>query len=453
MKSDKEELIRLANKKEKFYDVLSYEDDKFKIFSKCINLDREVLEIFNKVRSEKNVLEDFNKLFSGEQINSSEEKSAGHHKYRSFSFKKLIDLASKTKSILKQRNFKNIVIIGIGGSIEGNRVLYDSFYGNSKKEFNFRFISGSDKIEFEEATENLNKEETCFFVISKSFKTSEVLFNLDLAKKWISENHTKNFWGITSSKEDAISNGLLSDHIFSLPDDIGGRYSIWSEVCLPLLIELDSPFVEFYKGGRFVDELVLKEKCFLDFLIQLSIIDLWNSNFLGKENKVVLSYSWKLRNLPNYIQQLEMESLGKPPSSESIFEKTGQTLYGGYGPKAQHSLFQLLNQGTSQTCADLIYISESDNLNLAQVNSSFNLFTDNDNENEKDDILFVNSNIPSTIFEIKTLDPFSLGMLLTIFEHKVFISSRFLKINPFDQFGVEKGKKKTMELLKSFDSS
>ena len=451
MKSDKEELIRLADKEEKFYDVLSYEDDKFKIFSKCVNLNKEVLEIFNNVRSDRNILEDFKNLFSGEKVNGSEEKSVGHHKYRSTSFKKIIDLASKIKRKLKQRNFKNIVIIGTGGSIEGNRVLYDSFYGNSKKEFIFRFISGSDKKEFEEATESLNKEETCFFVVSKSFKTAEVLFNLDLAKKWVPETHMKSFWGITSSKEDAISNDLLSNQIFSFPDDIGGRYSIWSEVCLPLLIELDSSFVDFFKGGGLVDELVLKEKRFLKFLIKLSIIDLWNSNFLGKDNKVILSYSWKLRNIPNYIQQLEMESLGKPPNSESIFEKTGQTLYGGYGPKAQHSIFQLLNQGTSQTCADLIYISESDNLNLAQVNSSFNLFTDN--ENEKDDILSVNSNIPSTIFEIKTLDPFSLGMLLTIFEHKVFISSRFLKINPFDQFGVEKGKKKTMELLESFDSS
>ncbi len=183
MKSDKEELIRLAGKEETFYDVLSYEDNKFKIFSKCINLNKEVLEIFNNVRSDRNILEDFKKLFSGEQINRSEDKSVGHHKYRSVSFKKLIDLASKIKRELKQRNFKNIVIIGTGGSIEGNRVLYDSFYENSNKEFNFRFISGSDKKEFEQATESLNKKETCFFIVSKSFKTAEVIFNLDLGKK------------------------------------------------------------------------------------------------------------------------------------------------------------------------------------------------------------------------------------------------------------------------------
>ena len=168
--------------------------------------------------------------------------------------------------------------------------------------------------------------------------------------------------------------------------------------------------------------------------------DLWFSNFRNKKNRVVLSYNWKLRSFANYIQQLEMESLGKRPHKNSLFQETGQSVFGGFGSTAQHSYFQLLHQGTSEFCADIIYSTSSDSpLSSAQAQGqSFLLSSEPKSSNNS--LEATNSNSPVNLFHLNTLSLSSVGFLLATWEHRVFVTASMLQINPFDQYGVAAGK-------------
>ena len=167
---------------------------------------------------------------------------------------------------------------------------------------------------------------------------------------------------------------------------------------------------------------------------------------MAKKNRVILSYNWKLRSITNYLQQLEMESLGKPNNPESIFAYTGQTIYGGFGPTAQHSYFQLLHQGTSETSADFIAsLSSHSALLNSQAEGQFKLLSGKIKFKKGMDA--ANSNIGGNFFSLDKLDLFSLGSLIAFWEYRVFVTAAMLQINPFDQFGVNAGKKVAKKIL------
>ncbi len=151
--------------------------------------------------------------------------------------------------------------------------------------------------------------------------------------------------------------GFAEASIIPFPESVGGRYSIWSPISLTAAIE--NNFMGFFKGEvlqtAYYLALRLDARKYQKLIKTLAFSDIWFSNFCNKKNRVVLTYNWQLRSFANYIQQLEMESLGKPSNAESIFHETGQTIFGGFGSTAQHSYFQLLHQGTSQCSADIIY--------------------------------------------------------------------------------------------------
>jgi len=172
----------------------------------------------------------------------------------------------------------------------------------------------------------------------------------------------------------------------------------------------------------------------------LAFSDLWFSNFLNKKNRVILSYNWKLRSLQSYIQQLEMESLGKKPNPKSIFKATGQSIFGGFGSTAQHSYFQLLHQGTAEFCTDIIYSDSTESpLSSAQAKGQAALLSSNF-EGSSNFLEKTNSNSPVNLFHLNKLSLEGLGFLLATWEHRVFIAACMLQINPFDQYGVAAGK-------------
>ena len=204
------------------------------------------------------------------------------------------------------------------------------------------------------------------------------------------------------------------------------------------IIESEKTFASFLAGGHAADLEIKSKKRYKKTIKKLSYIDLWNSNFLDINNRVILSYAWKLRSFPKYIQQLEMESLGKKANLDSIFEKTSQTIYGDYGPRAQHSFFQMLHQGTSNTCIDFILNDEdskSNKLTKIQALTQNKLFNSIKNKRGS-----VTNTLSSNLYSLKGLSPFNLGFLISSWEHKTFITSQLLMVNPFDQFGVEEGK-------------
>jgi glucose-6-phosphate isomerase len=266
-----------------------------------------------------------------------------------------------------------------------------------------------------------------------------------LSYSWLPKNIVKkNLFAITACKSRAIELGFFKQNVIDFPETVGGRYSIWSQVNSPVL--LPNECRDFLKGAASIDDKVQKKSIVKNALKNIVFHDIWSHNFMNKKNRVILSYNWKLRSIANYLQQLEMESLGKPNNPESIFSYTGQTIYGGFGPKAQHSYFQLLHQGTSKTSADFIAsLSSHSALLNSQAEGQFKLLSGK--------IKFIkgmdaaNSNIGANFFLLDKLNLFSLGALIAFWEYRVFITAAMLQINPFDQFGVNAGKRVTRKIL------
>jgi glucose-6-phosphate isomerase len=446
----KESLNALANKENELFDVIDFSNKFLSIKSSAFNFSNQVCREFETLYSFLKVESAIEELFDGKKVNFTENKSALHWQIRdceSDLYKSLFENLRKAKSQIESKNIKNVVSIGIGGSFEGPKLLIESLIDQSNSRYNHVFVTGSDNQEFYEKTSKLDQKETIFIICSKSMKTIEVLNNFMLAKNWLlkkidDSKILENFFCITSNPDEARERGFLEENLINLNKNIGGRFSIWSEVSISSFLESEEIFKSFLEGGFEADTNIRSTNDYKETIKKLSFIDLWNSNYLNTDNRAVLSYIWKLRSFSEYIQQLEMESLGKMANVNSILKKTSQTIYGGYGPRAQHSFFQMLHQGTSNTCLEIILSNdnlESNKLPKIQAliqNELFNVPVKNNSEQNQR----INSNISSNLFTIEKVNPFNLGFLISSWEHKTFISSQLLQINPFDQFGVDEGK-------------
>ena len=393
-----------------------------------------------------------NDLIKGETVNETENQSAFHPKYRnSFYQQKHKEIQARRffnrciESVSEKHKKINIITIGIGGSYEGSKLLLECF-GNPIgsdtsifEEVNYDFITGSDPSEFEIKTKSLSAQNTFFIVSSKSFTTDEVIESFKKALKWSSDE--RKFIAITANPDEAKKYGIKE--IITFDKEIGGRYSIWSPITQFQLFGNERE--SFMGGGNQADKDILDNDEYLNFVKKMSFTDIYSNN-KGMNTRVILSYLWNLRSLPDYFQQLEMESLGKPLNKELKYKKTGQIIFGGYGPTAQHSYFQMLHQGTQNFSVDIIVnYQDKKNLSYAQAITQSKLLSHH-HEDLKDDEM-INSNVPVNLFEIKKLDPFSLGYLIATWEYRTYVSAIMLGINPFDQFGVRAGKIYTKKYL------
>ncbi len=398
-------------------------------------------KIFNELASQLDLQGSLEELFKGGVVNKTENRPALHHQYRSnqksidFNYKKITEPFIRR---IKKEGFKNIVTFGIGGSYEGPKLLQE-FTKNKSSKLNYFFISGPDKDEFNSILSPLSGQKNFYIFSSKSLSTDETLICL----RWLGrERNPMNSLVITSNSKKAVSMGFHENCIVPFPESVGGRYSIWSPISLS--VGLENNFSKFLKGGSAADKMILGssklDMQYQKFVKILAFSDLWFSNFKNKKNRVVLSYNWKLRSLPDYIQQLEMESLGKKSNPKSLFKETGQSIFGGFGSKAQHSYFQLLHQGTANFCTDIIYSSSSISpLSSAQAQGQASLLSSNF-KGSSDLLEKTNSNSPVNLFHLNNLSLEGLGFLLATWEHRVFITACILQINPFDQYGVAAGK-------------
>jgi len=401
--------------------------------------------IFNQLNSkfEKlNVDSKIEDLFSGEKVNHTEDQAAWHPKYR----KNTPHWPSKDLTECLNNGVLdgviNIVVLGIGGSFEGPKLLIESLIGHDTN-FNHLFITGSDPSEFIEKTLNLKKSETLFIISSKSFTTDETLETLDDAIKWSGD--MDKFIAITANSSEASKYNIK--HIIKFDKEIGGRYSIWSDISIPAFLNSSIEPDNFLKGGHQADIDLQTNNKYLEFIKRLSYSDIWLNNYKNKSSRAVLSYSWKLRSFADYVQQLEMESLGKQPNKESNFKKTGQIIFGGYGPTAQHSYFQLLHQGTQDICADIIASKEDlKSLAYAQAITQAKLLSDGAHDLLKAEEK-INGNIPLNLFLLNKIDAYTLGYLIATWEHRTYITAAMLQINPYDQYGVSAGKIFTKKYL------
>ena len=415
-----------------------FENDILKYESYLSGFTNSLFNQFNAKSDELNLKLKIEDLINGKEVNFTEGQAAWHPRYR-----KDFNLNTSLPEI--NLDCKNIVVLGIGGSFEGPKLLIESLH-DSDSNINSIFITGSDPFEFKDKVRNINPKETIFIVSSKSFTTDETLETLADAIDWSGDMN--NFIAITANKKAALKHNIKN--IIEFDKEIGGRYSIWSSIHLPAIYGSSSKFnsKDFLRGGHQADLDLQKNDDYLRFIKTLSFSDIWLNNSEGKNSRAVLSYSWKLRSFADYVQQLEMESLGKQANKHSEFKNTGQVIFGGYGPTAQHSYFQLLHQGTQKIAADII-VSKEDTKSTAyaQAITQAKLLSSG-----ADDLLKkeekINGNVPLNLIMLNKIDSYSMGYLIASWEHRTFVTSVILEINPFDQYGVSAGKIYTKKYLK-----
>jgi glucose-6-phosphate isomerase len=359
------------------------------------------------------------------------------HQWRSFNGKEITD----------------IVNVGIGGSDLGSLMVVHALKPLQKNSLCFHFISETDDQTLITLLKKINLETTLFIINSKSFTTCETLLNattlLKLFQEKFSPASTKqHFIAVTSQIEKAMAFGIDAQCIFPIWDWVGGRYSLWSAVGLPIALAMGmSNFRELLKGAHAMDQHFLNQPWLSNMPVLLGLLAIWQVNFFQSSVHAILPYDAELKYLPAYLQQLEMESNGKSTriNGEPVDYATCPIIFGGIGLNAQHAFYQLFHQGTVPFSADFICSLRDPEINiqshrhiLASALSQSKAFM----EGYTSDIPYKNltGNHANNMLVLDELNPFNLGLLLALYEHKVFVQSVIWQINPFDQWGVEYGK-------------
>ena len=435
--------------------LLSYDFSKQRISQKSLY---KLLPLLDEIE----LKESIKNISKGGSLNSTEDRKVSHMLYRKPEtedtseiekkiFKQEILLEKFVKNILEDKGvkFKTIISIGIGGSRLGPEILSEVFKDTSSL-IKVHYCSSLDLIELEGILSRSDPAETLIVIASKSFKTIEVLKNAKRAKEWLesfnSINVRDHLVAVSSSKEGMDEFGIKNENQFTLLDSLGGRYSIWSSVSLPSIVDMGwSKFKEFKKGAFLADQHFLESSWDKNIPVLMAILSMWNTNGLGINNLSIFTYDFRIRSLYKYLAQLMMESNGKTFNEEGFKTPfyTCPIIWGGYGPESQHSVFQWLLQGSDYSACDFIGVGNSQidltdsyEMLLSQVTAL--------SQGEEDSISMyksVSGNNPISLFKMNRLSPQSLGFLVSCYEHKVFVESQIYGINPFDQWGVQLGKK------------
>jgi glucose-6-phosphate isomerase len=371
------------------------------------------------------------------------------------------------------KRFKHVVNIGIGGSDLGPLLVCDALRAEWSADLTPHFVSNVDRTQLEDLIRNIDPAETLVIVCSKTFTTQETQANANAARAWIvgalGDRAPGNHFAAVSTNAAAMDAfGIAPDHRFTMWDWVGGRYSVWSAVGLIAEIVVGSErFQDFLRGARGIDEHFLRAPLESNLPVVMGLLGVWNRTFLQLPTLAVLPYDQRLARLPAYLQQLEMESNGKSVSlaGERVDFATAPVVWGEPGSNAQHSFFQMLHQGTPTAVLDFIAPlrgswggTEAQDLALKNCFAQSQAFAfgytpeEVDAEMRKagvsaDEIARLRAhrvhegNRPSSLLLYPQTTARTLGALLALYEHSVFVQGTVWGINSFDQFGVELGKK------------
>jgi glucose-6-phosphate isomerase len=359
---------------------------------------------------------------------------------------------------------RTVVNLGIGGSDLGPRMATAALSACSHPALTVHYVSNLDSADIAPLLESLDPRTTMFVIASKTFSTIETLTNARTARNWLLTHAgnaddtamARQIIAVTASPAEALQFGIHPDHIFEFWDWVGGRFSLWSAVGLPLALAIGMDnFERLLDGAHDLDEHFRSAPTEENLPQLMALIGIWNINFLGAGNLSISPYSQSLHFLPQYLQQLEMESNGKnvAQNGESLGYATAPIIWGDAGSNTQHAYFQLLHQGGRLIPSDFHAFAESD-YPLAGHHERLlaNCFAQAEalafgNPEADSPLKLCPGNQPSSTFVLPRLDPYHLGMLLAAYEHKTFVQGVIWGINPFDQWGVELGKKLALRLL------
>lgn len=403
-------------------------------------------------------------LFAGEQVNATEGRPALHTALRSalVEDRRAREAHAQAREghaamhalveRLRALGVRDVVSVGIGGSDLGPRLAVDALAGGDG-EFRVHFLSNVDGHAAQRVLSRLDPAHSAALLISKSFGTQETLLNGAILREWLGDDGR--LFAITSNAGRAADYGVPPERILPMWDWVGGRYSMWSTVGLPIALAIGMDgFGQLLAGAAEMDAHVLREPPRRNLAAWHALVAVWNRNALGLASHAVLPYDERLRLLPNYLQQLVMESLGKGVRHDGspVGVDTVPVWWGGPGTDTQHSFFQALHQGTGRVPCDFVGVATPDTPHgdnhdalLSNLLAQSEAFANG--QDSEDPHRAYPGGRPSTMLLLDALTPRSLGALIAMYEHSTYLQSVVWDINAFDQFGVELGKQIANRLL------
>jgi glucose-6-phosphate isomerase len=414
-------------------------------------------------------------LFAGDVVNPSEDRAATHVAERGSGAPGDVDLATARRQRMRALvdaieagafgQLTGVLHIGIGGSVLGPELLTDAL-GRRSSLLTVRFLSNIDGAAFDDAVKPLDPATTLVVVASKTFSTLETLTNLEAARTWLRKAGVKDPDGrliaVTAAPEAALEQGIDESRILQFGEGVGGRYSLWSSVGLSAALALGwDAFEALLEGAAEMD----RHFRFAEPLENVPLIAAFGDRLyvetLGCQTRAVFAYDERLRLLPFYLQQLEMESNGKSVTKDggAVPWPTAPVTWGGTGTDAQHAVFQLLHQGTVLVPVEFLAVRERDDEQdpehhrLLLLNAFAQGAALMEGRKSDDPQRNYPGNRPSSTILLDRLDPRALGALIAFYEHRTFANAMLLGINPFDQFGVELGKQIASKLAKGDDEA
>lgn len=384
------------------------------------------------------------------------------------------------------KRITHIVNIGIGGSNLGPQMVTEALSKFSDDKLQVHYVSNVDSMQIAQVLRPLNPEEVLFVVSSKTFTTRETLTNAKTARNWLlasSFDETvvpEHFVAVTANPQNAIDFGLPEENIFELWDWVGGRFSLWSAIGLPIALTLGyDKFEELLAGARAMDEHFLSAPIEKNMPVIQALVGIWNSNFMGAQAQAILPYNQSLHMFSAYLQQADMESNGKSVDwdGNAVPHRTGSIIWGQLGINGQHAFYQYLHQGQNIVPADFIGAVESSTTVkghheylmanfFAQTQALMNGI---DEEQVREELRakgktkdYIDNLVchkvhqgsrPTNSILLETIDAFSLGSLLALYEHKIFVQGVIWRVCSFDQWGVELGKELAGHILPQLEKN
>ena len=444
------------------------------------------------------------KMRAGERINISEKRAVLHSALRLPAQASLLldgeDIVPPVHAVLQRmaafsqrvragawlgfsgQRVRQVVNIGIGGSDLGPLMVAEALKPYADPALTFHYVSNVDGQHLAQVLQQCDAATTLFIVASKSFATPETLLNAQAARRWFLQHAgeadiARHFVAVSTNAPAVQAFGIDTDNMFGFWDWVGGRYSVWSAIGLPVMLQIGPErFAEFLAGGARMDEHFFNTPFERNIPVLLGLIGIWYNTFYGAHTHAIMPYDHGLRRLPAHIQQMDMESNGKRVGryGERLDFDTGPVIWGEEGVNSQHAFFQLLHQGTRLVPCDFIIamnthypVGEQHRVLVANCFAQTEALMRGKTEaevlqelshmsgDELDMLLpqkLFPGNQPSNTIALDKVTPYNLGMLLAMYEHKVFVQGVIWGVNSFDQWGVEYGKQLAGRLLAELEA-
>jgi glucose-6-phosphate isomerase len=469
-------------------------------------IDSRTKDLLLQLAEESQLKDAISRMFSGDKINETEGRAVLHTALRDFSDREILVDGENIKPQIKRvldhmksfsekiisgehkgfsgREITDVVNIGIGGSDLGP-VMVCSALKHFKTRLNVHFVSNVDGNHIAEVVKNLNPETTLFIIASKTFTTQETMTNANSAKDWFlkagkQEDVAKHFVALSTNIEEVKKFGIAEENIFEFWDWVGGRYSLWSAIGLSIVLSVGYDNFEQLLRGAFDTDQHFQTADFSENVpVLMGLLGIWYRNFYAATTYAILPYSQYLDRFAAYLQQGDMESNGKcvDRNGEFVEYETGPIIWGEPGTNGQHAFYQLIHQGTELIPADFIAYTKSPNkvsdhqdkllanffaqteaLAFGKLEEEVEEELRNSGKSDEEIDRLINfkvfhGNTPTNSILFKELTPFSLGQLIALYEHKIFVQGVIWNIFSFDQFGVELGKVLANKILPELENN